>query len=644
MTKNKIKIILLLTFAFIITNGTVYYIEELNKKQRISIALDKNVKDLQRHFEILLHHQKLIANTVYISTTSIPNFLEIFSKLQTASLTQKSILRTELYNLLKRKYNILKINGVLQYHFILPNNESFLRMHKPNKFGDDLTNIREDFNYTNKTKKPIRGFTKGKTTHGFRNIYPIFDSKNNYLGAMEVSFSSDSFQQYLNEVSKIHTHFIINNKIFDTKTWKRDDLNIIYFKSSEHKDFMLTMNAIHTKDKCIIQNNIKLKSIRKEINDGIKVGNKFAVYTQNNSNEIEIISFFPIKDITNTKNLAWLVSYEKSDFIYTTLLGGFIIKTILFLSFLIFVYLIFKQIIIQQKLKQDHRLLNDLLNSTNNIMFVTDFKQVTFSNKKFKYFFGITNENEFNKMINNNMLNIFKNIDGYLNIKLLKKNETFQHLIAKTIPEERLVCILDKSLKEKTFNINITKTSFSDSVNYLVTLTDITKLKEKEIRIQKQAYIDSLTQVFNRNKFEENITQELKRHIRYKRNLSVALIDIDNFKSFNDQHGHLIGDEVLIMLSKNLNQSVRDTDTFARWGGEEFMVLFPETTKDEAKIICEKLRIIVKQLSHPIAGNITASFGLTQYKYNDTLETMFKRCDDALYKAKNTGRNMVCEK
>ena len=134
---------------------------------------------------------------------------------------------------------------------------------------------------------------------------------------------------------------------------------------------------------------------------------------------------------------------------------------------------------------------------------------------------------------------------------------------------------------------------------------------------------------------------ELKRVGRYKNNLSIAILDIDHFKNFNDTYGHLIGDEVLIMLAKNINNIIRDTDTFARWGGEEFVILFPNTDINEAKIICEKLKDRVSKLKHEEAGNITVSFGVTQYKQNDTLETIFKRCDDALYDSKANGRNQV---
>ncbi|MEA2018001.1 MAG: GGDEF domain-containing protein, partial [Campylobacterota bacterium] len=119
------------------------------------------------------------------------------------------------------------------------------------------------------------------------------------------------------------------------------------------------------------------------------------------------------------------------------------------------------------------------------------------------------------------------------------------------------------------------------------------------------------------------------------------IIDIDKFKNFNDTYGHLIGDEVLITMAQTVKTHVRETDTFARWGGEEFVILFKNTSIKNAKIVSEYIKDRIEENEHKIAGKITASFGLTQYKENDTIETIFKRCDDALYVAKENGRNRV---
>lgn len=170
------------------------------------------------------------------------------------------------------------------------------------------------------------------------------------------------------------------------------------------------------------------------------------------------------------------------------------------------------------------------------------------------------------------------------------------------------------------------------------------ELLEKEqinATLTNKAYIDNLTGSYNRYKFEEVFNYELEQFRRYNHSFCIAMIDIDHFKKFNDTYGHLIGDEVLIMLANESKKTVRTTDTFARWGGEEFLILFSETTLEDSKLGANKLRKNISELEHKIAGHITASFGVSQIKKDDTLDDILQRCDDALYRAKDNGRNRV---
>jgi len=166
-------------------------------------------------------------------------------------------------------------------------------------------------------------------------------------------------------------------------------------------------------------------------------------------------------------------------------------------------------------------------------------------------------------------------------------------------------------------------------------------VQEKQIETEKKAYLDASTGIYNRHKFDELFDEEIHRIKRYPNQLSIAIIDIDKFKDFNDRYGHLVGDEILIMMTQSITNNIREIDVFARWGGEEFVILFKETSAEEAKIISKKLKDGIQKLQHKTAGKITASFGLTQYIKGDTTETIFKRCDDALYKAKQNGRNRI---
>ena len=631
----KIKIFLLV-LLFIVVNAVVYKVVELNKQQRVDVTISENIKTLQTHYEILLHTQKISSKNLYDRTIHTKNFIEIMSKANSANKEERAVLRKELQNLLSYTYDLAKREGVLQYHFIFPDNRVFLRMHKPDKFGDDLTGVREDFAYVNRTKKPIRGFTQGRTAHAFRNTFPIFDKKNRHIGAMEISFSSDGFQDYLNNISHIHTHFLVKKDIFEAKAWERDDLIIQYKTSAEHPNYMMSMNAQHTEETCIRHNKLRLMPIHDTIIENEKLAKPFGAYVKSENAYVDVVSFIPVKNIHGSL-VAWLVSYEKNAFIYLTLKSSLIIKILSLLVSLILIYFIYKEMKSKEKIKQEHNLLNDVLSTTDDVIFVTDFETIGFSNRSFKELLNINDSEE--QTIN--VLDMFCAQEGALHKGLLKEGEGFVDLIKKTAESQRVVCVVDKHFSVKTFKIDIVQTSYKSKDDYLVTLSDITKMKEEQSIAEKKAYIDGLTGVYNRNKFDELIVSEVKNSRRNKIPLAITILDIDNFKDFNDTYGHLIGDEVLIMLAQYIESYIRETDVFARWGGEEFVILFRGIDATQAKIVSDKIRENISRLEHKIAGHISASFGVTELKDSDTLETMFKRCDDALYKAKENGRNRV---
>ena len=636
MINIPIKLKIRLFLLFILINTFVYIITDASKKNKIDDILSGNLKMLNAHYQILLETEHRTANGIYKSTLAIHRVSEIMEEANKASKLKKAKLRDELHKLLKIKYRIAKENGVFQYHFILANNESFYRAHKVEKFGDDLTNIRADIKHIAKIQKPVSSFEQGKTAHAFRNLFPLFNKNNIYIGAIEVSFTSNDLQWYLNTISNIHSHFIVDKEIFKAKAWKSNDLSLIYVQSAESENYMFNLSNIHTKEICVFENQIKLKPIKAEIDSNISKGKGFSSYV-NHYGHFDVMTFLPVPN-TNKEVAAWIVSYMQSDTIKTAMKSSLIIRIISFIISLLIVYLLLKQIQSKKESEKQHKLLNNILNQTDNIMFITDFKDIKYSNNKFNSLINMKDINMFNKEQKHNILNIFLHTDGYLHSGLLKSKEDFISLISRTEKKDRIVSILDKKFEEKAFMISLSKTENKD---YLVSLFDVTKMKEHQLKTEKKAYIDGLTNVYNRNKFDEIFKSELKYSQRYKTPLSVAILDIDKFKNFNDDYGHLIGDEVLITMAQTVNSSVRETDTFARWGGEEFVILFKNTNATTAKAISEKIRKKIQENKHPIAGKITASFGITEYKSEDTAQSIFKRCDKALYLAKEKGRNIV---
>jgi diguanylate cyclase (GGDEF)-like protein len=167
------------------------------------------------------------------------------------------------------------------------------------------------------------------------------------------------------------------------------------------------------------------------------------------------------------------------------------------------------------------------------------------------------------------------------------------------------------------------------------------ELQELARDLRFQATTDSLTGLSNRLKFNQALATEISRSMRYETPLSLVMCDVDNFKAVNDTRGHQIGDKVLIQLSGFVPTLLRNTDLLARWGGEEFVILTPGTDGDLAYQAAEKLRNAIEQVKFDEIGTLTCSFGVAQYVYGDTAETLISRADDALYRAKLNGRNRV---
>jgi diguanylate cyclase (GGDEF)-like protein len=158
---------------------------------------------------------------------------------------------------------------------------------------------------------------------------------------------------------------------------------------------------------------------------------------------------------------------------------------------------------------------------------------------------------------------------------------------------------------------------------------------------EQLSMIDQLTQIGNRRYFIEILEHENNINQRYKRPISLIMFDIDYFKNINDEFGHQEGDNVLVDLTSLVKSELRVSDNFARWGGEEFIILLPENNLANAKIVAQKLRKAIEKHIFKVSKNITCSFGVIECGEDETFEKMIKRVDDKLYEAKRAGRNRV---
>ena len=165
------------------------------------------------------------------------------------------------------------------------------------------------------------------------------------------------------------------------------------------------------------------------------------------------------------------------------------------------------------------------------------------------------------------------------------------------------------------------------------------ELRKTAERLEILATTDSLTKVHNRYSIMQLLENEIKRSKRYKHQMCVILYDIDNFKLINDNFGHAVGDDILIKSAQLVKKSLRNIDIIGRYGGEEFLIILPETNSEDAQEITERIRKLIESTNFPQVDKVTISSGVTILSEEDEIESLFKRLDSLLYKAKRTGKN-----
>lgn len=166
-------------------------------------------------------------------------------------------------------------------------------------------------------------------------------------------------------------------------------------------------------------------------------------------------------------------------------------------------------------------------------------------------------------------------------------------------------------------------------------------LRNLNNQLEQISRYDHLTGLANRYALHERFNEEIETSSQTKQIFSLILLDVDFFKTINDDYGHDVGDEVIKQFASLLMSMVRENDMVGRWGGEEFLILCSQTTKNGAFQLADQLRRQVQSYNFPVNQQITASFGLSEYRHGETIGDTIKRADDALYKAKRNGRNQI---
>jgi len=294
----------------------------------------------------------------------------------------------------------------------------------------------------------------------------------------------------------------------------------------------------------------------------------------------------------------------------------------------------------QKQLMEQKRYLQSILDSQDNMIIVANTEQIHEVNISFLQFFGFYSTDDMLKNYGR-ISAMTVEMEGYM------KPDDARTMWLENVTADmdggqyRMIAFKQEGSDNiRYFSMKIRPLSIESDM-YVVEFSDVTALEERSKEFENRSNYDPLTRIYNRRRFLELLDAGIKNAIRINHELSIVFFDIDHFKNINDTYGHNTGDEVLKGLSSLTAATIRSTDIFARWGGEEFLILIESTSLENATRMAEKLRKTIAAYSFPDVKNITCSFGVTSYSRDETGETFISRADSALYRAKEGGRNRV---
>jgi signal transduction histidine kinase/CheY-like chemotaxis protein len=327
-------ITLLLAVAFYLTK---------EKESKIQSFFHERSIEVLNQYRAIYNKYKTISTIIYDTQIEQNGVLELYKDAKDASDAQKAIIRQRLYTLLANSYTVLKKENIKQLHFHLPNNDSFLRFHKPKKFGDNLTNIRATIKYVNETKHQIDGFEEGRIYNGYRFVYPLFFQKE-HIGSVEISFSTKAMSEEFYKSFGNQAVFFIDRNVVAAKVFKDEQSSYI---QSRFDNFFI--------EKSLSDNIIQIG--RKTINH-INTQGVTKIFSLYDKVAGDVLTFIPVPNPISKKIVGFLMVKHTDTAYYTNKMQNYYMSLLMSTLFiiLIFYYLYFNAYSKRKSLKYEKNL------------------------------------------------------------------------------------------------------------------------------------------------------------------------------------------------------------------------------------------------------------------------------------------------
>ena len=551
--------ILLLNFAYIHKKKTIEQILQ----RHTALTIDK--------YKSTYHYYMIISQAINKSIIQTPKTMEILKKIYHVSPKKLSSIRNELKQHLSRCYLNLSDINFKQLHFHLKDNKSFLRMHLPNKYGDDLTETRFGVNFVNTTLNSTNGFEEGKTIGAFRFIYPLIDDKNRHLGSVEISVDTNGMIKSMREEPQQKIHFLIKKEVIDKKLWKSEFIEH-YKESIENSLYYKENSDISSQSDFTELSTIFTHNIRKEM----QKNQEFSLYTDQH-----IITLIPVQNIEK-KYVAYFIVYNENIEINNILKTYWIFNIVILLLLFIIFYFLFKdynyrnltiaknkilskKVLSEIRKNKEQSLRNyiTLFNTIPQPAVVMDPRSAKFIdvNNAIVKKYGFTREEMLNMSIYDLDITETVNIkEFYANYKQKKVfNFETQHIKK----NGELINVI----------VNIAPLLINKRLHYLLLATDITEIRkvQEDIKLHRdilQTIVYVLNELITHNDFNQGVENSLKKIVTTLNIDRVYIFEnyLEENKEFCSQKFEYVKENISPEINNKILQNIPYDETgLKRW-------------------------------------------------------------------------------